>query len=416
MIRTPVADWQQLSAMYELADALDADALDDWLRRLAAQAHPLLPQLRQMLDDRARAPLREFFEGLQPPSPPTAPLASALRARPSTARREGARFGPYRLQRRLADEDTTEVWLAQRADMSARRPEIVKLMPRCASPLEREALLRRFERQREVLSALRHPHIAGLREAGFSPCGRPWVAHEYVEGQPLTVWCDERRLGIEARLELFRAVVLAVRHAHAHLVLHRDLKPENILVTPDGELRVLDFGLVQLMEPDGVASVETELARLSGTPVLPWYAAPEQLLGQPLTTACDVYALGVLLYELLCGQRPDELRFESAALLEQSILDTPPRPPSARDLGADVAQLRGTTPRQLRRTLAGDLDAIVLRALAKQPEQRCPGAETLRADIDRWFAGAPFEARVPLGRWRRAGRFIRRHVERLSTF
>ncbi len=415
MIRTPVADWQQLSSMYELADALDAEGLDDWLRRLAMQAHPLLPQLKQMLDDRARAPLREFFESEQPPRLPPPPLASALRPR-QPARREGARFGPYRLQRRMADQDTTEVWLAQRADMTVRRPDIVKLMARCATRLERDAFSRRYERQRDVLSALRHPHIAGLQEAGVTSCGRPWVAHEYVEGQPLTAWCDERRLGIEARLGLFRTVILAVRHAHAHLVLHRDLKPENVLVTAEGEVRVLDFGLVQLMEPHGVASVETELARLCETPVLPWYAAPEQLLGQPLTTACDVYALGVLLYELLCGQRPDELRFESAALLEQSILETSPRRPSERELSVVIAQVRDTTPGRLRRALAGDLDAIVLEALAKQPEQRCPGAESLRANLDRWLAGAPIEARATLGRWRRAGRFLKRHVERLSTF
>jgi serine/threonine protein kinase len=408
MIRTPVTDWQQLAAMYELADALDAESLDDWLVRLAAQPHPLLPQLKQMLDDRARAPFREFFENVSPPPPvPPAPQREV-------AWREGARFGPYRLQRRLPDDDLAEVWLAQRADMSVRRPDVIKLMPRRASAIECEKFARRFERDRETLVAMSHSYIAGLQEAGVTASGRPWIAHEYVVGEPLTRWCDKRQLGIAARLELFRKVVLAVRHAHSHLVLHRDLRPANILVTPQGDVRVLDFGMLQLMEPEGIASVETEIARLSGTPALPWYAAPEQLLGQPLTTACDVYALGVMLYELLCGRRPDELKFESAALLEQSILDTTPRPPSQREISIVDAQLRGTTPARLRRTLAGDLDALVLKMLAKQPAQRCVSVEALRAELDRWFTGVPLESRAS-GRWGRAGRFLKRHVERIAA-
>jgi serine/threonine protein kinase len=404
MNRTPVADWQQLCALYELADALDADSLDDWLVRLQAQAHPLLPQLQQMLDDRSRLPCGDLFGGLPPPP----------RAEPREApRREGGRFGPYRLQRRIAEGGTAEVWLAQRDDVAVRRPDVIKLLSRQAGPIERDTFAQRFERERDLLAGLNHQNIAGLHDAGVTAGGRPWMAREYVDGEPLTTWCDARRLGVEARVRLFRQVVLAVRHAHAHLVLHRDLNPGNILVTPQGEVRVLDFGLIRLLEPEGAASVETELARLHGSPKLPWYAAPEQLLGQPLTTGCDVYALGVVLYELLCGERPDEPKVESAALLEQSILDVIPRPPSQRALTAPAAELRGTTPARLRRALAGDLDAIVLRALAKRPEQRCVSAEALRAELDRWLAGEPVEARSP-GRWRRAARLVRRHALRMA--
>ncbi len=398
MNRTPVPDWQQLSAMYELANALDADGLEDWLDRLQAQAHPLLPQLQQMLDDRARMPDSDTF-GSVPPRPEPREVA----------RREGSRFGSYRLQRRIDDGDAAEVWLAQRHDVAVRRPEIIRLLARQTGSVERQTFAQRFEREREMLAALNHPNIAGLHEAGVTPGGWPWVARDYVDGEPLTVWCDARRLGVEARVRLFRQVVVAVRHAHAHLVLHRDLRPANILVTPQGEVRILDFGLVRLLEPDGGASIETEIARASGALYPAWYTAPEQLLGQTLTTGCDVYALGVVLYELLCGERPDEPAFESAALLEQSIIDIAPRPPSQRALTVAAAHLRDTTPARLRRMLCGDLDAIVLSTLAKQPSQRCASAEALRAELDRWLAGEPAEA-CGAGRRGVARRFAQRHA------
>ncbi|CAM5795948.1 serine/threonine-protein kinase [Rhizobacter fulvus] len=411
MNRTPVADWQQLSALYKLAAALDADSLEDWLLRLEAQAHPLLPQLQQMLDDRARTPYSDLFEDLPSPRSPRPARREETR---DAARREGGRFGPYRLQRRMADGDAAEVWLAQRDDAAASAREVITLLSRQAGAVERDTFTRRFERERDMLAALNHPNIAGLHGAGVTASGRPWIAREFVDGEPLMAWCNGRRLGIRARVLLFRQVVLAVRHAHAHLVLHRDLNPDNLLVTRQGEVRVLDFGLVQLLEPDGVASVETEMTRLAGNPVLPWYAAPEQLLGQSLTTACDVYALGVILYELLCGHRPDEPTIESAAVLEQSILDIVPRPPSERRLGPEIARQRGSTPARLRHALAGDLDAIVLKTLAKQPSQRCVSAEALRAELDRWLAGVPVESRA-IGRWGRAGRFLQRQVERIAA-
>jgi serine/threonine protein kinase len=408
MNRTSVADWQQLSALYGRATALDTDSLDVWLLRLEADAHPLLPQLQQMLDERALALCDELSEQGPPPHPAPRDVFCEV------ARREGSRFGPYRLQRLMAEGDA-EVWLAQRDDAAACRPEVIRLLSRPAGQREREAFARRFERERDLLAALSHPHIAGLREAGVTASGRRWLACDFVEGVPLTAWCDRHRLGVRARVRLFTQVVLAVRHAHAHLVLHRDLKPANILVTPQGSVRVIDFGLMQLMEPDGVGSVETELTRLAGTPPLNWYSAPEQLMGLPLTTACDVYALGVVLYELLCGHRPDELIVESAAVLEQSILDTRPRAPSERLASDEILSRRGTTRARLRHDLAGDLDAIVLKTLAKQPAQRCVSAEALRAELDRWLAGEPVEARAA-GRWARAGRFIKRQVDRLAAF
>ena len=401
MNRTPVADWQQLSALYEAADALDPASLAAWLARLRAQSHPLLKQLEQMLAARAQVQHNGFLGALPPLKAPPPELQVAAWA-------EGSRIGPYRLVRHLGEGGMAEVWMAQRDDGAFQRTVAMKLLFRNAGSSERDSFAQRFARERDILASLDHPHIAGLHDAGVTPTGQPWLALEYVEGETLTRWCDHQRLGIEARVRLFRQVLMAVQHAHANLVIHRDLKPGNILVTAQGEVRLLDFGIAKLMEPEGGPQAESELTRLAGRPMTPQYAAPEQLLGQPLTTACDVYALGVVLYELLCGERPYELKLDSAAQLEQSILDVEPRSPSRRALTEAAVQARGTTSVALHRALASDLDAIVLRALAKQPAQRYSSAEAFRADLDHWLAGEPVEARVPSAAYR-LRKFAQRH-------
>lgn len=405
MNRTPVADWQQLSALYELADALDADSLADWLEQLRLQAHPLLPQLEQMMAARAQVQHNGFLG--------TLPRLSTLPEPRALEWRGGSRVGPYRLLRKIGSGGMAEVWLAQRDDGAFQRQVAIKLLFRNKGSSERDTFAQRFDRERDILASLNHPHIAGLHDAGVTPSGQPWLALEYVEGQTLTTWCDTRALGIDARVRLFRQVLLAVQHAHANLVIHRDLKPGNILVTAQGEVQLLDFGIAKLIEPEGGTSVETELTRMAGRPMTPQYAAPEQLLGQPLTTACDVYALGVVLYELLCGERPYELKVASVAQLEQAILDVEPRAPSRRALSEPIAIARGTSSALLRKQLSSDLDAIVLRALAKQPAQRYGSVEALRADLDRWLGGEPVEARTPSTVYR-VGKFVRRHTLSVS--
>ncbi|MEP6873107.1 MAG: serine/threonine-protein kinase [Burkholderiales bacterium] len=354
-----------------------------------------------MLAARAQVQHNGFLGALPPlKAPPPEP--------PVAAWAEGSRIGPYRLARHLGEGGMAEVWMAQRDDGAFQRTVAIKLLFRNAGSSERDSFAQRFARERDILASLDHPHIAGLHDAGVTPTGQPWLALEYIEGETLTRWCDTQRLGIEARVRLFRQVLMAVQHAHANLVIHRDLKPANILVTAQGEVRLLDFGIAKLMEPEGGALVESELTRMAGRPMTPQYAAPEQLLGQPLTTACDVYALGVVLYELLCGERPYELKLDSAAQLEQSILDVEPRSPSRRALTEAAVQARGTTSVALHRALASDLDAIVLRALAKQPAQRYSSAEAFRADLDHWLAGEPVEARVPSAAYR-LRKFALRH-------
>jgi eukaryotic-like serine/threonine-protein kinase len=400
MQRHPVADWQELSALYETADALDGPALDGWLAGLQAKSHPLLGQLQQMLAACSKVRGNGFLATL--PALPVEPEPLVHAWAP------GSRVGPYRLIRHVGQGGMAEVWLAQRDDGAFRRQVAIKLLFRTASSTQRDSFAQRFARERDILASLNHPHIAGLHDAGVTPAGQPWLALEYVEGEPLTVWCDKTELGTEGRVRLFRQVLLAVQHAHANLVIHRDLKPGNILVTAQGEVRLLDFGIAKLVEAEGSTRDETELTRVAGRPLTVQYASPEQLMGEALTTASDVYSLGVVLYELLCGQRPYELKIESAAQMEQAIVELDPRAPSRRTLNDATAAARGTTKKALHKRLAGDLDAITLRALAKQPERRYASVEALRADLDRWLAGEPVQA-TPPGTAYRLAKFALRH-------
>src|SRR5262249_35509462 len=220
----------------------------------------------------------------------------------------------------------------------------------------------------EILASLNHPNIARLLDAGISGDGQPYLALEYIEGTPLFAYCDERRLSIRQRLELFLQVLLAVQYAHGHLVIHRDLKSSNILVTEDGQVRLLDFGIAKLLT-EGQAQ-ETELTQLGGRAMTPDYAAPEQILGGPGSTAADVYSLGVMLYGLLTGERPYRLKQESRGALEQAIVESDPILASRAPVTEVAATARSTTVRRLQRALRGDLDTVLLKALKKLPAER----------------------------------------------
>jgi tetratricopeptide (TPR) repeat protein/tRNA A-37 threonylcarbamoyl transferase component Bud32 len=398
MNQSPAQQWSALSALYEQADGLAADALAVWLGQLETEQNPLLPQLKRMLAARAEVETNDFL-GTLPKLHSADPQAGAHWA-------PGKQVGPYRLLRPLGEGGMAEVWLAERADGAIKRRVAIKLpFPRAG----RETFAVRFDRERDILATLRHPNIAGLYDAGVTADGQAWLALEYVDGEPLSAWCDEQRLSLRDRVTLFRQVLLAVQHAHANLVIHRDLKPANILVTAQGEVRLLDFGIAKLLESQGDAMPETELTRQGGSPLTPRYASPEQLTGMPLTTACDVYSLGVVFYELLSGERPYELKAESAAQLEHAILEIEPRAPSRRALTElHAADCAGISVKALRKALAPELDAIVLRCLAKQPTARYASVDAVIADIDRWLNGEAVLARAP-GAWYRFGKFAARH-------
>src|SRR5690606_20692022 len=212
----------------------------------------------------------------------------------------GAQFGAYRLERPLGSGGTGDVWLAHRVDGRFEGAVALKVLH---AHVAQSSARERFIREGRILGQLSHPNIARLLDAGATPAGVLYLVLEYVEGEPIDRWCDERRLDIPTRLRLFLQVCEAVSHAHTHLIVHRDLKPANILVSPQGEIKLLDFGIAKLVEAERPGE-ETELTRVSGRALTPEFAAPEQILGRPVTMATDVYALGIILYLLLSGSRP----------------------------------------------------------------------------------------------------------------
>ena len=313
-------------------------------------------------------------------------LAAAVRTQPTL---EGRLFGPYRVLRLLGQGGMGSVWLAERADGLFSRQVALKLVHQ--SLMGGAALGERFARERAILAGLDHPRIARLLDAGVAEDGQPYLAIEYVEGTPLTAYCDAKRLALPARIDLVVQVLSAVQHAHRNLVVHRDLKPSNILVTAEGQVRLLDFGIAKLLT-EGVAR-ETELTQQGGRALTPEYASPEQIAGEPVTTASDVYSLGVLLYELLCGNRPYQLKRDSRGALEEAILTADPMRPSQSAIADAIATARSTTAKKLRQTLGGDLDTIVLKALKKNPAERYATADAFMQDLQRYGAGEPVTAR-----------------------
>ena len=322
--------------------------------------------------------------------------------------------GPWRLSERVGRGGMGEVWRADRpiGDDGLRQTAAVKLV----RPGLGDDVAVRFRAERRILAGLDHPAIARLLGGGTASDGRPFLATEFVDGEPITAYADRRRLGVNERLALFVEVCEAVAYAHARLVVHRDLKPSNVLVTDDSRVKLLDFGIAKLLDDDGGLHTRT------GRPVLtPAYAAPEQAAGGVVTTATDVYGLGVLLYELLVGARPapggDATRPSDAVTTAgETGGRVPPRPaPPVGEGGAagggvvpDTGALRSTTAERLRRRLRGDLDRICLKALRADPERRYRGAAELGADVRRHLDGLPVEAR-PESRAYRAGKFVRRN-------
>jgi eukaryotic-like serine/threonine-protein kinase len=400
-MKLDLAQWRTLSSLLDRALDLPEPARTAWLETLAGDEAALEPLLRDMLVQKAGPETGDFIDALPP--------FDSVDDAGATIFAHGAIVGPYRLVRELGQGGMGEVWLAERTDGLVRRPVALKL-PFLA--ISRGALAERFAREREILAPLVHANIARLYDAGFAADGQPYLALEYVDGIPLSSYADEKQLDVNARLALFDQVLDAVAHAHASLVLHRDLKPSNILVTAQGEVKLLDFGIAKLMA-DGQAS-ESALTRFAGPALTLDYAAPEQIASLPLTIAADVYALGVVLYELLAGERPYRLKRGTRAELEEAIAAAEPAPPSRARLTDAVAAARTTSVARLRRTLAGDLDTIVLKALKKQPGERYASVRALADDLARYRKGEPVLAQPDSFAYR-ASKFIVRHYVVLSA-
>jgi serine/threonine protein kinase/tetratricopeptide (TPR) repeat protein len=340
-----------------------------------------------------------------------APFPDAVDTGPHEAIAPGIELGPYRVEGPLGSGGMGEVWLARRNDGLFEAPVALKLLH---PMLGATAMRDRFIREGRILGQLSHPKIARLLDAGSLPGNRLYLAIEYVQGERIDRWCDRRRLPLRERLRLFRDVCDAVAHAHTRLVVHRDLKPSNILVSEDGAIKLLDFGIAKMIESDTSASAATELTKLHGRALTPEYAAPEQILGAPITVATDVYALGVVLYVLLSGRRPYGRGVVTSAQVERDAIEVDPPPPSTvpqdgEELGpAEIAAQRGETTQSLRARIRGDLDTIVLKALRKAPTERYATVDALSEDVRRYLDDEPVLARPESFRYR-ARKYVRRH-------
>jgi serine/threonine protein kinase len=354
----------------------------------------------------------------------------AMSAGPEANRSAGAMtnrsIGPYRIERLVGRGGMADVYLAMRADRLYQRSVAIKIV----TGLDSEEVLRRFRREGQTLAVLDHPNIVKLLDAGTTDEGFPYLVMDYVQGQPIDQYCDSRNLSVVERLELFRRVCAAVHYAHLNLVVHRDLKPNNILVTAEGEPKLLDFGIAKLTKPE--YSPDTMgLTRPGLRLMTAEYASPEQVKGEPISPASDVYSLGVLLYRLLTGRRPYGVKNHSALEYQRAICQTEPEKPSAvvarekepshvpdgvpaRLVPALLGSTRDGTPGTPRQTPHADLDAIVLMAMRKEPQRRYQSAEQFSEDIRRHLASLPVIACKQTVCYRSA-KFIRRHKARVAT-
>jgi serine/threonine-protein kinase len=398
-------DSRVIEDLFERALDLEPAERDAWLLEASQGDEALAGEVRTLLAAHAR---RGILEG------DAMEAARALLDRPA----RGMRIGPYRVERELGRGGMGVVYLADRDDGQFRRRVAIKVLRAGA---DSEELLQRFAAERQILASLNHPNIAQLLDGGVGAGQAPYLVMEFVDGLSITAYADAQGLRMDARLRLFQDVCAAVHYAHQNLVLHRDLKPGNIFVTARGEVKLLDFGIAKLLNP-GLGTMPAPVTRTELRILTPDYASPEQVRGAPLTTASDVYSLGIVLYELLAGHRPYRITSGSPREMSELVLEREPERPSERVMRVgeptegepppptpgEIAAARGLAPDRLRRRLQGDLDAIVLMALRKEPARRYGSAELLSQDIQRHLDGAPVLAHRG-SRTYRLRRFVARH-------
>jgi serine/threonine protein kinase/tetratricopeptide (TPR) repeat protein len=391
--------WQEVSPYLDQALSLAENERVAWMASFAADKPELAQLLQKLLEEHRVLAGEHFLEDL--PTPDTNLLSIA-----------GQTISAYTVISPIGQGGMGSVWLAERSDGRFERRVAIKFLH---FSLATQRGTERFKREGRILGQLSHPHIAELIDAGVTPNGQPYLVLEHVEGEPIDEYCDRHTLDLESRIRLFLDVLSAVANAHSNLIVHRDIKPSNVLVRKDGNVKLLDFGIAKLLEDEGSGAARTELTRDAGGALTPEYAAPEQVTNQPVTTATDVYGLGVLLYILLTGQHPAGTASHAAADLVKAIVEIEPERPSdvvsarieAEALRANAVE-RASTPEKLRRLLRGDLDTIIAKALKKDPRERYPSASALADDLRRHLHHEPVLARPDMLSYR-AGKFLRRY-------
>jgi serine/threonine-protein kinase len=378
--------WPAFSTLLDEALDLPESERPAWLASLGAEHAAVRPWLVKVMTIGAGTREADFMQ--------TMVVVDDLGASEFV---QGQQVGPYRLEQRLGTGGMGEVWLASRSDGTLNRQVALKLPH---THLLAGVLRRRFERERDILAALSHPRIAHLYDAGVDDSQHPYLAMEWVDGVSINQYCRDAKVPLERRLDLFLQILDAVGYAHGRLIAHRDLKPSNILVTREARIKLLDFGIAKLLTGDA-DSGETQLTRVGHCIATPGYAAPEQLAGEPITAAVDLYALGVILHELLTGQRP----FQGSRKISDR---TDAARASSQIESGHAAYVGGLEPKQLRRALSGDLDAIIAKALQSDPARRYHSAEAFALDIRRSRDHRPISARR-IGATTLTLKFVRRH-------
>ncbi|MEQ1692480.1 MAG: serine/threonine-protein kinase, partial [Gemmatimonas sp.] len=378
--------WEQVTSLFDTLMDATFEERELALKRAASDDEWVVGEVRSLLAANDAADGRFDQSALSRLSPGEVEALA-----PPDALLTAQRVGAYNVVRKIGEGGMGAVYEAVRADDAYQQRVAIKTIARGA---ESSVISSRFRRERQILAELQHPNIAVLLDGGVTEAGTPYFVMEYVDGLPIDQWCRAHRSTIAQRLDLMQQVCGAVQHAHQRLVVHRDLKPQNVLVSNDGVVKLLDFGIAKLVESSGDDPRHAASVTLDGlTPMTAAYASPEQLRGEPVSTAGDVYSLGVMLYELLAGVPPFVTTGRNAVQLADAVMTQIPVTPSVACTDAASRECGESSRARLARRLSGELDAIVMMALRKEAERRYSSVEALATDVQRYLRGLPVSAR-----------------------